>query len=68
MYRDVNNQYVLAMSQKLPVAGFEWKKDKFRYEDFIKISVEDSDQGTFLSYTESTTWVTQQSTIFTRKN
>ena len=68
MYRDVNNQYVSAMSQKFPVAGLEWKKDKFRYEDFIKNSVKDSDQGTFLSYTESTTWVTQQSTIFTRKN
>lgn len=55
MYRDVNNQYVSAMSQKFPVAGLEWKKDKFRYEDFIKNSVKDSDQGTFLSYTESTT-------------
>ena len=36
-YWDVNNLYVWAMSQKLPVNNFEWIQDTFQYnEDSIK--------------------------------
>ena len=36
-YRDVNNWYGWAMSQKLPVNNFEWIKDTSQFnEDFIK--------------------------------
>ena len=36
-YRDVNNWYGWAMSQKLPVNNFEWIKDNSQFnEDFIK--------------------------------
>ena len=46
---DANNLYGWAMSQKLPVDGFEWVKilSKFN-EDFIKNYDENSDKGYFL--------------------
>ena len=50
-YLDANNLYRWAMSQKLPVDGFEWVKEndlsKFN-ENFIKSSNENSDKGSFL--------------------
>ena len=49
-YLDANNLYGWAMSQKLPVNGFEWveeeKLSKFN-EDFIKNYDENSDTGYF---------------------
>ena len=37
MYLDANNLYGWAMSQKLPVASFKWKKNMLKLnEDFIK--------------------------------
>ena len=52
MYWDVNNLYWWAMvpwSQKLPVDGFEWRKDKFTVynEELIKGYDEDSDRDTY---------------------
>ena len=36
-YRDANNLYGWAMSQKLPANNFEWIKDTFQFsKDFIK--------------------------------
>ena len=35
-------------------------EERFRYEDFIKNSDEDSDQDKFLNYTEVSMWVTQR--------
>ena len=36
-YLDANNLYGWAMSQKLPVDGFKWKKDMLKFnEEFIK--------------------------------
>ena len=36
-YVDANNLYGWAMSQKLPVDGFKWKKDISKFnEDFLK--------------------------------
>ena len=48
-YWDVNNLYVWAMLQKLPVNNFEWIEDTFQFnEDFIKSYNEESDEGYFL--------------------
>ena len=48
-YWDVNNLYVWAMSQKLPVNNLEWIKDASQFiEDFIKNYNEESDEGYFL--------------------
>ena len=45
-YLDANNLYGWAMSQKLPVDGFKWKKDMLKFnEEFIKNYDEDSDKG-----------------------
>ena len=47
-YWDVNNLYGSAMSQKLSVNKFEWKKDAFQFsEDFIKNYNEESDERCF---------------------
>ena len=48
IYLDANNLYGWAMSQKLHVDGFKWKK-KFKFnEDFIKNYDEDSHKGYIL--------------------
>ena len=48
-YRDVNNLYGWAMSQKLPVNNFEWIEDTFQFnEDFIKNYNEESNEVYFL--------------------
>ena len=48
-YRDVNNLYGWAMSQKLLVKNLEWIKDTSQVnEDFIKNYNEESDEGYFL--------------------
>ena len=47
-YRDVNNLYGWAISQKLPINNFEWTKDTSQFnEDFIKNYSEESDDGYF---------------------
>ena len=47
-YLDANNLYGWAMSQKLPVNGFEWVEDLSRFkEDFIQNYDENSDKGYF---------------------
>ena len=44
MYLDANNLYGWAVSQKLPVNGFEWVEELFQFnKDFIKDYDEDSD-------------------------
>ena len=49
LYLDANNLYGWAMSQKLPVNGFEWVKELSQFnEDFIKNYDEDSTKGYFL--------------------
>ena len=49
MYLDANNLYEWAMSQKLPVNSFKWKKNVSKFdEDFIKSYDEDSDKGYIL--------------------
>ena len=46
IYLDANNLYGWAMSQKLPVNGFKWKKYVSKFdEDFIKNYDEDSNKG-----------------------
>ena len=48
-YLDANNLYGWAMSQKLPVDDFKWKKDKLKFnEEFTKDYNEDSDKGYIL--------------------
>ena len=48
-YWDVNNLYIWAKSQKLPVNDFEWIEDTFQFnEDFIKCFNEESNEGYFL--------------------
>ena len=48
-YLDDNNLYGWAMSQKLPVDGFKWKKDILKFnEEFIENYDEDSDKGYIL--------------------
>ena len=45
-YWDINNLYVWAMPQNLPVNNFEWIKDTFQFnEDFIRKYNEESDEG-----------------------
>ena len=49
-YLDANNLYRWAMSQKLPVGGFEWIEDVSKIDkDFIKNYDEDGDVGYFLN-------------------
>ena len=44
MYWDKNNFYEWTISQKLPLNGFEWRKDTFKFDEgFIKNCDEDSD-------------------------
>ena len=48
-YLDANNLYRRAMSQKLPVDGFKWKKNMLKFkESFVKNYDEDSDKGNIL--------------------
>ena len=52
-YLDANSLYGWAVSQKLPIKGFKWVKQKkiskFN-EDFIKKHNEDCNTGYFLKY------------------
>ena len=44
-YLDANNLYGWEMSQKLPVSGFKWEKDRLKFtKKFIKNYDEDSDK------------------------
>ena len=36
IYWDANNLYGWAMSQKLPVDNFEWKKNISKFDEFYK--------------------------------
>ena len=48
-YLDANNLYRWAISQKLPINGFKWENDVWRFnEDFIKNYDGNSDKGHFL--------------------
>ena len=48
-YLDANSLYGLAMSQKVPVIGFQWVEELSQFkEDFIKNYDEDSNKGYFL--------------------
>ena len=48
-FNDANNLYGFAMSEPLPVDGFEWMKDLSKIdEDFIKNYDENSDKGYIL--------------------
>ena len=48
IYWDANNLYGWAMSQKLPVDNFEWKKMYLSSTSFIKNCNENSDKGYIL--------------------
>ena len=49
IYADYNNLYGKAMSEKLPVDGFEWVEDLSKIDkDFIKYYDEDSNVGYFI--------------------
>ena len=49
MYWDANNRYGWAISQKLPVDGFEWKRNKSKFDkNFIKNCDKNSDKGYIL--------------------
>ena len=49
MYLDTSNLYGWAITQKLPVNGFEWVEELSQFnEDFIKDYDEESDEGHFL--------------------
>ena len=48
-YLDANILYGWTMSQKLPVSGFQWKKNMSKFiKEFIKNYDEDSDKGYIL--------------------
>ena len=48
-YLDANNCYGWAMSQKLPVNGFKWVKNLYKFNEiFIRNFGESSDKGYFL--------------------
>ena len=48
-YLGANNLYGWAISQKLPVDGFEWVEELSQFqEDFIKNDDENSDKGYIL--------------------
>ena len=48
-YLDENNLYGWAMSEPLPIDGFDWIKDLSKInEDFIKNYYKDSDKGCIL--------------------
>ena len=70
---DANNLYGWAMSQKLPVNGFEWIEDVSKIdEDFIKNYDEDSDKGYILEvdveYPKNLHDLHSDLTFFTGKN
>ena len=47
-YWNINDLYAWAMSQKLPLNNFEWKKDNSQFnEDFICNYKEEGDEGFF---------------------
>ena len=49
MYLDANNLYIWAMSQKLPINGFKWKRNASKFsEGFIKNYNENSNKGYIL--------------------
>ena len=49
MYLESNNLYGRAMTQQLPVNGFEWVKKLSKFDErFIKNYKENSDMGYFL--------------------
>ena len=53
-YWDVNNLYVWAVLQKLPVNNFGWIKDTSQFtEDFIKNYNEETEEGYFLEVDDS---------------
>ena len=49
LYLDANNLYGCAMCQRLPVIGFEWMEQLFKFDErFIKNYDENNDQGYIL--------------------
>ena len=72
-YLGANNLYGWAMSQKLLVSGFKWKKNMSKFtEEFIKNYDEDSDKGDILKvdveYPKELNDLHNDLPIFTRKN